>query len=71
VLPKAHTRFRSRWRWDGSAAVLLSRATDERGQVQPSWSEFSATRAAGNDYHNNHVRGWSVERDGRVRFERG
>jgi sulfane dehydrogenase subunit SoxC len=71
ALPKAHTRFRHRWRWDGSAAVLLSRATDERGQVQPSWREFSAARAAGNDYHNNHVRGWRVGRDGRLGFERG
>jgi sulfane dehydrogenase subunit SoxC len=71
VLPRAHTRFREGWRWDGSDAVLLSRARDERGQVQPSWAQFSASRAAGNDYHNNHVRGWRVERDGRVWFERG
>jgi sulfane dehydrogenase subunit SoxC len=71
VLPKAHTRFRFPWRWHGAAAVLLSRAVDERGQVQPSWKEFSAARASGNDYHNNHVRGWRVEPDGRVFFERG
>jgi sulfane dehydrogenase subunit SoxC len=71
VLPKAHTRFRLPWQWSGAPAVLLSRATDERGQVQPSWTEFAATRAAGNDYHNNHIRGWRVEPDGRVFFERG
>ena len=53
------------------AAVLLSRATDERDQVQPSWAEFSAARAVGNDYHNNHVRGWRVRMDGRVGYERG
>jgi sulfane dehydrogenase subunit SoxC len=70
VLSRAHTRFRSRWRWDGRPAVLLSRAVDERGQAQPSWKEFSAARADGNDYHNNHVRGWKVETDGRVWFER-
>jgi sulfane dehydrogenase subunit SoxC len=71
VLPKAHTRFRLPWRWTGAPAILLSRATDERGQVQPSWAEFAATRATGNDYHNNHIRGWRVESDGRVFFERG
>ena len=71
VLPRAHTRFRYPWRWDGGATALCSRATDERGQVQPSWQEFSAARAPGNDYHNNHVRGWRVESDGRVWFERG
>src|SRR3712207_8669683 len=35
ALPKAHTRFTLPWRWDGGAATLLSRATDETGDVQP------------------------------------
>ena len=71
VLPKAHTRFRLPWRWTGQPALLQSRAADERDQVQPSWAEFSAARAAGNDYHNNHVRGWRVDATGHVWFERG
>src|SRR5438552_19167877 len=35
VLPKAHTRFTFDWTWDGEEAVLQSRCTDERGEVQP------------------------------------
>src|SRR5690606_20604918 len=31
VLPKAQTRFRFPWRWDGSEAVIVSRCTDETG----------------------------------------
>ncbi len=39
VLPKAHTRFRIAWNWDGEETVLLSRSTDEIGDVQPSLEE--------------------------------
>ena len=35
VLPKALTRFRMPWRWDGGPAVLQSRAMDDTGYVQP------------------------------------
>ncbi len=35
ILPKALTRFRIPWRWDGGPAVLQSRATDASGYVQP------------------------------------
>ena len=31
----AHTRFGFRWNWDGQETELLSRCTDEVGQVQP------------------------------------
>jgi sulfane dehydrogenase subunit SoxC len=31
----AHTRFASQWNWDGTETELLSRCTDELGQVQP------------------------------------
>jgi len=32
----AHTRFSHMWNWDGQETELLSRCTDELGQVQPS-----------------------------------
>ena len=35
VLPKALTRFRMPWRWNGGPVTLQSRATDETGMVQP------------------------------------
>jgi sulfane dehydrogenase subunit SoxC len=46
VLSKALTRFRMPWNWDGSPSILLSRATDEAGNVQPSRTAFLAERGA-------------------------
>lgn len=68
VLPKAVTRFRLMWEWTGGAAVLLSRAVDETGYVQPALAEFRERRGAGTDFHFNSIRAWRVERDGRVFF---
>jgi sulfane dehydrogenase subunit SoxC len=42
VLPKALTRFRLPWRWDGQPVVLQSRAWDEAGNVQPTRAEMFA-----------------------------
>src|SRR5207244_11590635 len=42
VLPRALTRFRLTWKWDGTAAVLKSRATDDTGAVQPEREKFIA-----------------------------
>lgn len=66
--PKAHTRFTMMWNWDGKEAVLLSRATDESGYVQPGRKALMDARGAGTDYHNNAVRGWRVAPDGAVSF---
>src|SRR5436309_4283690 len=44
VLPKAFTRFRMPWRWDGGPAVLQSRAFDEGGNMQPTRAQFVAAR---------------------------
>ena len=44
VLPKALTRFRVPWRWDGGPAVLQSRATDDTGMVQPTRAQLIAER---------------------------
>lgn len=66
VLPMSLTRFRSAWRWDGSPAVLMSRATDEAGNVQPSRSALLAERAAGAFYHYNGIQAWQVSENGEV-----
>ena len=68
VLPKAHTRFALMWHWDGGEAVLLSRATDETGYVQPTRTALMAARGQGTDYHTNAIRGWRVAADGAVTF---
>ena len=66
VLPMAHTRFRLPWRWDGTRAVLMSRAVDETGYTQPTLEEFRTKRGAGTDYHFNYIRSWIVETDGQM-----
>ena len=38
----AHTRFTCPWNWDGTETELLSRCTDELGQVQPSRAQVAA-----------------------------
>jgi sulfane dehydrogenase subunit SoxC len=67
VLPACLTRFRLPWRWDGHAAVLLSRATDETGYVQPSRKALLARRGEHGYYHYNAVVSWAVEPTGEVR----
>ena len=37
----AHTRFGYKWNWDGQETELLSRCTDELGQVQPSRAQIA------------------------------
>jgi len=68
VLPRCHTRFRFPWRWSGGEALLMSRATDETGYVQPTLAQLRAVRGLGTQYHYNNVRAWRVEADGRVFF---
>ncbi|MBI2401771.1 MAG: sulfite dehydrogenase [Gemmatimonadetes bacterium] len=68
VLPKCHTRFRHVWRWGGEEALLMSRAVDETGYVQPTLAALRKVRGEGTFYHHNNIRGWRVQRDGRVFF---
>jgi len=67
----AHTRFGYQWNWDGAEAELLSRCTDELGQVQP-------TRAQAAKFFNiplnpfnipgldNTIQPWRIASDGSV-----
>lgn len=69
VLPKAHTRFRHAWRWDGSETTVLSRATDETGYVQPTAAELWEARGRqSGPYHLNPITGWRIRSDGSVVF---
>ncbi len=71
VLPMCHTRFRHLWNWQGEETVLMSRAIDETGYVQPSTSELIAARGPGGFYHSNNIRAWHVTGDGVVTFAPG
>jgi sulfane dehydrogenase subunit SoxC len=68
VLSKCTTRFRHLWKYDGGEAVLMSRAIDETGYVQPTRAQLVAARGEGTFYHMNSIRGWKVERSGKVFF---
>ena len=71
VLRYAHTRFRFPWRWNGEEAVLQSRCTDERGEVQPTILEAAKNLGVAPEYfydadHFNGIQPWRVTRDGLV-----
>jgi sulfane dehydrogenase subunit SoxC len=67
VLPKAHTRFRHLWHWTGGEAVIMSRAVDETGYVQPTRAELLKLRGPGTTgYHLNPITAWVVRADGTV-----
>jgi sulfane dehydrogenase subunit SoxC len=66
VLPKALTRFNIDWVWDGSPAILQSRAMDETGYVQPTYAQLRAVRGTRSIYHNNAIQSWQVAASGDV-----
>jgi sulfane dehydrogenase subunit SoxC len=66
VLPKALTRFNIDWTWDGSPALLQSRALDETGYVQPRIRQLRAVRGTRSIYHNNAIQTWAVAASGEV-----
>src|SRR5580704_7912714 len=67
VLPKALTRFRMPWQWDGGPLTLQSRATDETGYVQPSRAQLIALRGDRGNFHNNMIQSWAVAGSGEVK----
>jgi sulfane dehydrogenase subunit SoxC len=67
VLPKAHTRFRHLWQWKGEESVIMSRAIDETGYVQPTRAELLKLRGPGTTgYHLNPITAWVVRPDGTI-----
>ena len=76
VHTKAHTRFTFDWNWNGEEAVLMSRSTDDTGDVQPTLAELSKNWGyAMDDWHKperpraihmNAIQPWKVARDGSI-----
>lgn len=66
VLHKCLTRFRLAWNWDGKPALLMSRAMDETGYVQPTMPQLVAIRGTRSIYHNNAIQTWRVDANGQV-----
>ncbi len=66
IYSKSFTRFRLPWEWNGTAATLQSRATDEKGHVQPTRTAFTSQYVAGMNYHNHYIQTWGVAADGSI-----
>jgi sulfane dehydrogenase subunit SoxC len=66
VMSKCLTRFNLDWTWDGSPALVQSRATDETGQVQATYRQLRAVRGTRSIYHNNAIQTWLVGANGEV-----
>ncbi len=66
VLSKSLTRFRLPWRWDGTPAVVQSRAVDEAGNVQPTRQALVAVRGQQFFYHYNAIQSWRIAANGEV-----
>ena len=74
-MKKAHTLFVLPWTWNGREAVLQSRCTDERGDVQPSLAQIASLWGVAPGYfqapttrvfHFNPIYPWKVTPDGHV-----
>ena len=76
VHSKAHTRFTFDWAWDGQEATIMSRTTDETGDIQPSLAELTKNWGMSMDdwkkadrpraIHMNAIQPWRIARDGRI-----
>lgn len=67
VLDKAHTAFRYLWQWDGNDTEIMSRAVDETGYTQPSFTQLKEARGSNmGGYHLNPIVAWQVKSDGTV-----
>lgn len=66
VQPVAFTRFSLPWSWEGEPALLMSRATDETGAVQPTRAEWRSRFASHTFNHYNAIQVWAVSSSGYV-----
>jgi sulfane dehydrogenase subunit SoxC len=66
VLTKALTSFRALFEWNGEELMIMSRATDETGYVQPTLAQLIALRGKFGTYHNNAIQPWRISSSGEV-----
>ena len=67
VLSKCLTRFNFDWSWGGKPALLLSRAVDDTGHIQPTYTELRKVRGTRSIYHNNAIQTWLISESGEVK----
>ncbi|MNN77082.1 Mo-co oxidoreductase dimerization domain protein [compost metagenome] len=66
VLNKSLTAFRAPFEWSGAEMVIMSRAIDETGYVQPSLEQLKKVRGEVSFYHNNATQPWRINSNGEV-----
>jgi sulfane dehydrogenase subunit SoxC len=73
VFAKAHTRFVFPWNWNGEETIIASRATDERGDGQPTTAEFAKLKGLDLETYKEKGTGrynaptpWKIDREGKV-----
>jgi sulfane dehydrogenase subunit SoxC len=67
ILPKSQTRFEMDWSWDGKPSKIVSRSTDDKGNVQPDRNSFIAAEGTNAMFHYNALQTWSIDETGRIR----
>jgi len=67
VLPKAQTRFQMDWTWDGKPTKILSRSTDDAGNLQPDRKTLIDKMGENALFHYNARQTWSIDGAGKVR----
>lgn len=66
ALPRAQVRFQMDWTWDGKPTKIVSRSTDDKGNVQPDRKSFIAAMGNNALFHYNAQQTWSVDETGKV-----
>ena len=64
ILDRCFTRFRIPWRWDGGAAILQSRVTDDTGVRQPTRSALIEKRGDNGYFHYHAIVSWKISPSG-------
>ena len=67
ALPKAQIRFQIDWDWNGAPTKIVSRSTDDKGNVQPDRASFIAATGTNALFHYNAQQTWAIAADGAVR----
>lgn len=67
VLPKAQARFQMDWEWDGTPTKIVSRSSDEKGNVQPDRKSLIDQMGTNALFHYNAQQTWSIDATGSVR----
>ncbi|PJX20567.1 sulfite dehydrogenase [Advenella sp. S44] len=66
IISKALTAFRFLFDWNGDEQIIMSRAVDETGYVQPSLEQLIEARGTVSFYHNNAIQPWKIATTGEL-----